>query len=63
MQTAPATSQKTPKVANDDFLSTYETPLGPGRRQQDDWQHGHRPEREPERACEALLDTEPIVVK
>jgi hypothetical protein len=50
MQTAPATSQKTPKVANDDFLSTYETPLTLDRRQQDGWQHGHQPEHKPERA-------------
>ena len=50
MQTAPATSQKTPKVANDDFLSAYETALSPERRQQDDWQHDHQPEHKLEHA-------------
>jgi hypothetical protein len=50
MQTAPATSRKTLKVANDDFLSAYKIPFGPDRRQQEDWQHGHRPEHKPERA-------------
>jgi hypothetical protein len=29
MQTAPATSQKTPKVANGDFLSAHEPSSGP----------------------------------
>jgi hypothetical protein len=50
MQTAPATSQKTPKTANDDFLSAYENALSPETRQQDDWQHGHQPEYKLEHA-------------
>jgi hypothetical protein len=49
MQTAPATSQKTPKVANDDFLSADETAFGPGERPQGRWQDGHQREHKPER--------------
>jgi len=49
MQTAPATSQKTPKVANDDFVSIDEAPLGLGARQQDRWQRHYRSELDSER--------------
>jgi hypothetical protein len=62
MQAAPATSQKTPKVANDDFLSADEISVG--------WQSiskiaGNSAARQNailSATCRAPLDTRPIVI-
>jgi hypothetical protein len=61
MQTAPAASQKTPKVAKDELLSAHEPSSGPGERQQGDWQLGYQQEHGPSAVRQALPETRSVV--
>jgi hypothetical protein len=61
MQTAPATSQKTPKVANDDFLSVYETPLSSESGTKTTGNTATSRNTNPSAPSRALPDTRPVV--